>query len=232
MLTRPCAAGQNINLDNGPSLKVSWVSTRFAKFHNIFENHHLYLSCYIITMAPGSIENTIEELKTKLIEQVLVVEDRVSLIQDLLKTQQNSREDINVPEVLFDDWSQDEVAGSENFSRGIIKTLRDTDKHAWEDLLKSCTSNQSDILSEFTAGKALEEIYQKFDFGSTRGTRQELGALESAEKVELPTTTEVSHTESLIADFKSLLTRHKQSDIGLYEDPGHKQPLLASRLFL
>ena len=179
-------------------------------------------------MAPESIDDKIQDLKSKLVEDVLVIEDRVPLIQELLKSQKEAAQDISVPDVLFDDWAQDDVAGSESFSRGIIKTLRDTDKHAWEDLLRSCTSNQSDILSDFTAGKALEDIYQKFDFGSTRGTRQELGALESAKKVELPTATEHHLVESLIDDVKSLLTKHKQTDIGLYEDPGHKQPLLAS----
>ena len=177
-------------------------------------------------MAPDSIEKAVQDLKSKLTEDVLVVEDRVPLIQKLLKTQEKLSEDIHIPDVLFDNWAQDDVAGSEHFARGIIINLRDNDKHAWEDLLKSCTSNQREVLSDFTAGKSLEDVYHKFDFGSTRGTRQELGALEDAKKIELPTAT--AHKDSLSTEFKNLFKRHEETDIGLYEDSSHKQKLLVS----
>ena len=178
-------------------------------------------------MASDSIEKTVDDLKHKLTQDVLAVEDRVPLIQKLLRTQQKLSEDIQIPDVLFDDWAQDDVAGSEHFSRGIIINLRDNDKHAWQELLKSCTSNQREVLTDFTAGKSLEDVYHKFDFGSTRGTRQELGTLEDAKRIELPTATAGSeHEHSLSAEFKNLFKRHKETDIGLYEDSGHKQKLL------
>ena len=179
-------------------------------------------------MAPDPLEKTIDDLKAKLTKDVLVVEDRVPLIQKLLKSQQESSEDVQIPGVLLDnDWSQDEVAGSQNFARGIVQNLRDNFKDDWKDLLKTCTDNQRDVLEEFTAGKDLEDIYQKFDFGSTRGTRAELGALKGAKTIELPVGHSADdHHESLGEKFKELFHHKKQAELGLYEDVGHKQKLL------
>ena len=63
------------------------------------------------------------------------------LIQELLMTQLKITEDVKIPEVLFDDWSRDDVAGSEDFSRGGIRYFRDSDEETREDILKSWTSN-------------------------------------------------------------------------------------------
>ena len=125
------------------------------------------------------------------------MDERIPLIQELLKAKQELKDSEarpipNVP--IEEDWSRDEVANSENFLRDIIHTVRDNDENGWFDLLRSCTAAQSQILEDATEGQKIENLYEGFDFGSTRGTRQEFAALDRAETHSIPFAPEQSTT--------------------------------------
>ena len=198
-------------------------------------------------MSSTSLESKIENLENHLIDKVPSLEDRVPLIQELLKTKQELSETAPIPDVLIEkDWSQDEVATSEQFVRGIIQTFRDNDVNGWHELIDSCTEKQGQILVDFASGAKIDDLYERFDFGSTRGTRKELAELENAEKTLVPiplvnSNLDHNNTEANVTtnNGEELLNDHTQPlapqpqfhalqksiDVQLFEDPGHKKKL-------
>lgn len=193
-------------------------------------------------MSLTSVEDKIGKLESELIHKVPLVENRIPLIQELLKTKQESSEDIPIPSVLVEeDWSQDDVVNSEHFLRNVIKTVKDSDAAGWRELLDSCTEQQGKMLEEFTSGEKIENIFEKFDFGSSRGTRQELAELEKAKTLEvsfplvdsnLGLFTEQVNTYNANGGGAQLAPQpqfhaiQKQVDVQLFEDAAHKKKLL------
>ena len=199
-------------------------------------------------MSLTSVEDKIGKLESELIHEVPLVENRIPLIQELLKTKQESSEDIPIPSVLVEeDWSQDDVVNSEHFLRNVIKTAKDSDAAGWRELLDSCTEQQGIMLEEFTSGEKIENISEKFDFGSSRGTRQELAELEKAEtrQVSFPLvdsnlglSTEQVNTYNAnggggqqgqaqpLAPQPQFHAMHKEVDVQLFEDPAHQKKIL------
>jgi len=228
---------------------VHWL-TPFLIAQSLKTQNQKYSSAFHSTgkMSSTSLEHKIEKLESELIHKVPLVENRVPLIQELLKTNQESSEDTPIPNVLVEeDWSQDDVANSEHFLRDVIKTVKDSDPTGWRDLLDSWTEQQGKMLEEFTNGEKIEDIYEKFDFGSSRGTRQELADWENAEKLFVPfplvdsnlgLVTEEVNTQTANGDegldgqarpFAPKPQFHamqKQVDVQLFEDAAHKKKLL------
>ena len=112
-------------------------------------------------------------------ERVPAVEERVKQFHDILRQGRPIDELPDVPNILLSDWYKDDVVNHQDFSRQIIRSLKDTDEAGWKVLLDSCTLQQAKLLEEFVEGSKLENIYEQFDFDSTRGSRQEFSVLES-----------------------------------------------------
>jgi hypothetical protein len=172
------------------------------------------------------------------LQDVPPVQKRVQLFHQVLDSVPDAREDQNIPNVLFEDWSEDHVVQDENFSRDIIRSFRDTNREAWEELLSSCTENQKEMLEDFTNGKVLDDVYDKFDFDSTRGTRQEFQELEEATTVplgeEVPSESQHERLENKARDaipttFR--LMRQRDTEFVVFDDPEGNKKILVSRLF-
>lgn len=199
-------------------------------------------------MPIDALKKKIEELRSHLQAEVLPVEDRVRVIQELLKSRQKSEENVLFPSVLADeDWSQDDIATSQHFLRNILEVARKHQPETWAELTKSCTEQQQKVLTAFTDGGKLEDIYQWFDFGSTRGTRQELAELEAARKIESPLVAtngrieesaaegipdvdkakdELHGQSSSLAPESHVSASEKQVELDLFDDAEHKTKIV------
>src|ERR1700761_3315369 len=119
------------------------------------------------------------DLISKIVDDVPPVQERIALFHDVLtESKQPAYEEAegeteginsNLQNALMSDWDTDKVANGETFLRGFLKNFRETQDEEWNQLLATCTGNQQEMLEEFANGKNIDQIYQKFDFGSTRG---------------------------------------------------------------
>ena len=156
------------------------------------------------------------------------VSERVKLFQEAIKNHVDDchgRHDF--PNSVFElDWDQDEPAQNEKFVRQILQSCSNTKWTSWHDMVKHSTPQQRVMLEKFTAGASLQDVFEDFDFDSTRGTRAELGDLHSAktEHLQLPAPSQRGIVTRISRWFTSCIGP-QQVDVGLYEDAQKQKPL-------
>ena len=180
-------------------------------------------------------------LVSAIMETVPAVEECVKQFHEVLHQGPPIEELPDIPNILMSDWYRDDIVNDEDFSREIVKSLKDTDETEWSVLLQNCTSQQVRLLEEFVGGSKLEDIFEHFDFDSTRGSRQEFSELEKLKPIELPVERPVklispspiqapkpSATEAQTGE--EVLSQQR-IQLDMYDEPGSKQPVLVDKCF-
>lgn len=170
-----------------------------------------------------------------IVQSVPSVEDRVRFFQDAAKRLfPDFEKQTELPTMLFaSDWDQDDVAQNEEFIRQILQALRAAHPLRFERLEASCTTGQGDLLKSFIGGDSIEDVVAKFDFDSTRGSRQEFGLLKDAktEHLEGGDQRTDANQGGIIPRLRNWISSlncfgPRKVDLGLWEDMNKKQPLL------
>ena len=170
-----------------------------------------------------------------IVDNVPCVEDRVRFFQQVAQdVVPDFKRQPELPTMLFaSDWDQDNTASSQDFTREILQALKAAHPIQFDRLLASCTLGQRDLLRRFIDGADLDDIFEKFDFDSTRGSRQEFGLLKDSKikKLALGEAADPPQQGGIIPRLRNAISNlncfgPRRTDVGLYEDVGKKKPLL------
>ena len=156
---------------------------------------------------------------------VLPVRERIQLLRDAIKQAvPDCKENTNIPNAIFeDDWDEDGPAQHEGFLRSILQSYRDTKDTPWDQTLVASTEKQKRILEKFVDGVKVEDLFEGFDFDSTRGTREELMRMRDGRREGVG-----GHGNEggfFTRLFKGCFGGGRRVDVGLWEDVGKTKAL-------